>query len=258
MYRVACIIVCVLNILCSFWLITEYLSPLQSFVFDCLFYLSLFSGLGLGVYTIIKSKSICMKIAIAVWMIAIGIGLFILHSKSDVERMAEHYEKYHSNIAELKNYTKLALDSNCMVQIEVYKRFGEDAVSFACATSNQEYLEFYSDDYEHILPSIGLSKEDLDTILILLNKADCIGVKVYRSAEVEVFWRRPNYLDLYTFLLCNESMSNTQWNEYLDSYSHIPYCDTVVFRYGGPAFGTDIIPKKDKEDFILNHEIKKR
>ena len=88
MYRVTCIIVCVLNILCSFWLITEYLSPLQSFVFDCLFYLSLFSGLGLGVYTIIKSKSICMKIAIAVWMIAIGIGLFILHSKSDVERMA--------------------------------------------------------------------------------------------------------------------------------------------------------------------------
>ena len=108
------------------------------------------------------------------------------------------------------------------------------------------------------MPSIGLSKEDLDTILILLNKADCIGVKVYRSAEVEVFWRRPNYLDLYTFLLCNESMSNTQWNEYLDSYSHIPYCDTVVFRYGGPAFGTDIIPKKDKEDFMLNHEIKKR
>lgn len=151
MYRVTCIIVCVLNILCSFWLITEYLSPLQSFVFDCLFYLSLFSGLGLGVYTIIKSKS----------------------------------------------------------------------------------------------------------ILILLNKADCIGVQVYRSAEVEVFWRRPKYLDLYTFLLCNESMSNTQWNEYLDSYSHIPYCDTVVFRYGGPAFGTDIIPKKDKEDFMLNHEIKK-
>ena len=107
-----------------------------------------------------------MKIAIAVWMIAIGIGLFILLRKSDVERMAEHYEKYHSNIAELKNYTKLALDSNCMVQIEVYKRLGEDAVSFACATSNQEYLEFYSDNYEHILPSIGLSKEDLDTILI--------------------------------------------------------------------------------------------
>ena len=145
-----------------------------------------------------------------------------------------------------------------MVQIEVHKRFGEDAVSFACATSNQEYLEFYSDNYEHILPSIGLSKEDLDTILILLNKADCIGVRVYRSAEVEVFWRRPKYLDLYTFLLCNESMSNTQWNEYLDSYSHIPYRDTVVFRYGGPAFGTDIIPKKDKEDFMLNHEIKKR
>ena len=131
MYRVTCIIVCVLNILCSFWLITEYLSPLQSFI---------------------KSKS----------------------------------------------------------------------------------------------------------ILILLNKADCIGVQVYRSAEVEVFWRRPKYLDLYTFLLCNESMSNTQWNEYLDSYSHIPYCDTVVFRYGGPAFGTDIIPKKDKEDIMLNHEIKKR
>ena len=96
---------------------------------------------------------------------------------------------------------------------------------------------------------------ELDSLVTLLQETDCIGLNICPTEVFSVLFRRSGVLDGYDYFLFDEPMSAKDWNQYIDSYSHVPYCDTVAFAYGGPAFGTDVIPTRMKQRFMKKHQI---
>ena len=174
---------------------------------------------------------------------------------NDLETMAKHYEIHHKDISELRHYASIVLNDSCSLRLEIDQR---GITMFASASKEEKHL-IWSDDYEQKLPSIGLTTNELDSIVFLLKKADCIGIDVYSSNVIQAVWyRRPNFFGLYSYVIFEEPISDNKWNNYLDDYSAVPYCDTVVFRYGGAAFGADVIPECDRVKFIKKHHIEKK
>ena len=210
-------------------------------------------GIGFCVYAIIQRESWSFRIIAPLWMTLIIIAAFLMPGYNDLEKIANHYERYHENISELRHYGSKVLDDSCYMRLEITPK-GKVGM-FACATKEESSLKWYGSDYEQGMSSIGLTSNELDSLLFFLRKSDCIGLVILGHTTGEIWCRRPNVMDLYSYKFYDQPMSIEQWNDFIDSYSSVPYCDTVAFIYGGPAFGSDMIPKDMKERFMNHHNI---
>lgn len=215
-----------------------------------LFLLSVPLGLIVIVTSIIKEKNPRFGIIASSWLAGLIVCVFMMPSFLD--RMASHYESHHQDLRELRLYAEDVLDADCSLRLEINRK---GAVKmFACAAAG-ENLKWYDGDYYTAMCTIGLTQNELDSLVTLLQETDCIGLYICPTEVFSVLFRRPGVLGGYDYFLFDEPMSAKNWNQYIDSYSHVPYCDTVAFAYGGPAFGTDDIPTRMKQRFMKKHQI---
>ena len=190
--------------------------------------------------------------------IILGVVLFLSACTSDVEKMAKNYEKHHEDISSLTRYMSEVLDDSCGLRMEISRK-GKLSM-FACHSKEERWLKWHDSDYQEYMPSIGLTQGELDSLIQFLQQSECIGIDIdpQQSEYFSVLYSRPGWLDGYSYLIFKEPISNEMWNSCLDDYCSIPYCDTIVFSYGAPAFGSDDIPKRDKMNFLKKHNIERR
>ena len=209
-------------------------------------------GIGLCVFALIQRESLSFRIIAPLWMVLLVISAMYMPGYNFLEKMARHYENHHEDIAELRHYAATVLDDSCYLQLEVGKK--SHINMFACATKEGD-LKWHDNDYKQVMPSIGLSDNELDSVVLLLRKSDCIGLIIFDHRVREIWFRRPGVMDLYSYYIYDHPMIVEQWNGFIHSYSSVPYCDTVAFHYGGGAFGSDMIPEEDKKSFMRHHNI---
>lgn len=230
-----------------------YLLAIFAFGIVPLFGLALPFALIVCVCALIQKENRKLRIITPIWalsLVAIVVLAGFVKSRSNpLERLAENYELHHQELQSLKLYANSVLDADCALRLET-KRGKVDG--FAYADSAMTYLEWPEGDYTSAMAAIGLTPSELDSLILLIDEADCIGVNIYHSRLRDIWYSRPSYMDLYSYILLDEPMNEADWDKFED-YNTIPYCDTVVFEYGGPAFGSDVIPEKDRTRFRENH-----
>lgn len=180
--------------------------------------------------------------------------VYFLFGRNVLNKMAENYEQHHQDIAELRHYTHSAINNNYTLWLEIDSDGHLESLSYV-NNYNNTTSEQVSNSTD--CASTNLTENEVDSIIMLLQKANCIGLKLGPSNVDRIWWKRPNVLDLYSYIIYDTTISTKEWNDCLKSDSHIPYRDTVVFEYGGPSFGTDAISKVVKQRFIKKHQIEK-
>lgn len=202
----------------------------------------------LVIYSVFQSKDCKFRFIPLIWIVCL-VGVSCLKPlcifPTPLDSMAANYETHHRDLQELKKYASIVLDDKCALRLEIHRNKID---MFACADSTQNVFEWHDKEYHQYMPSIGLTMNELDSLVLLLKKANCIGLNINGHYVEDIWYSRPSFLDLYSYGLLDEPMDEQQWASF-DKYSSIPYCDTVVFWYGAPAFGTDVIPDEQRARF---------
>ena len=134
--------------------------------------------------------------------IILGVVFVLSACTSDVEKMAKNYEKHHLNISYLDHYASGVLNDSSALRIEINK-IGKLSM-FACAVPGERDFKWYDDDYKTIMPSIDLTQNELDSLILLLKQSKCIGLNIYYGTTYDIWYSRPRWgFDLYIYILLN-------------------------------------------------------
>lgn len=213
----------------------------------------------LVILSVVEKKNRSLRIIAPLWLAGIVTAFFLLpFNYNSLTQMAKNYEAHHTDMAELRHYVPSVLDDSCCLRLEINRK-GEISM-FACCTPGERQLYWPQNkpEREECMIRIGLTQSELDSTILLLLKADCRGLDGNWLNVPDVWYRRPNYMDLLSYIIQDEPMTDEEWNKCIDGYSTVPFCDTVVFLYGGPAFGTDEMPEWEKEQLMKEYGIKLR
>lgn len=207
---------------------------------------------GLVALSIAQCQNPRLRIIAPAWAACIVVAeiLHICLMPTPLESMAMNYDEHHKEMWELKRYAANVLNDSCSLWLEIE---GDEVNSFAFDTNKgaYTYLEWHSEDYKPYMSEIGLTQNELDSLIMFLKKTECLGMWIKDNNMPELLYCRPA-LDGYTYILLDEPLDDEGWAEH-DGYSSIPYCDTVVFDHGGPAFGSDKIPERDVKKFVKKY-----
>lgn len=236
------------------WLPGEaYIVAIFCFIVFPPFLLLLPVALGLWVYAMVQKKNGRLRIVTPVWVLslvaAVLLYIYVIPKTDPLEQLEEDYELHHEDLQALKTYANSTLDEGCSLRLEIKR---SKVIMFAYADSSTTQLEWLDDDRTPGMEAIGLTQNELDSLVSLLRKADCIGLNIYQSELYDIWHSRPSGMDLYSYALLNEPLDEAGWKK-CDNYCTIPYCDTVLFCYGGPAFGSSTIPRESAARFREKH-----
>jgi hypothetical protein len=77
--------------------------------------------------------------------------------------------------------------------------------------------------------------------------------KSHLKDETIINFRRVG-MGMYAFIVYNRLMNQDEKDYYMNDGQCIPYNEKVVFMYGGGAFGMQVFPNDEKEEFLLRHK----
>ena len=100
---------------------------------------------------------------------------------------------------------------------------------------------------------VGLTEEEYDGIRSRLKAMGCIGLEASRNyPEYTSIWFRRVGAGMYSYILHPQPFTDDEKEKILEDYTICPYNDHVLFEYGGPAWGSDNFPQKDK--YLKKHK----
>ena len=187
-------------------------------------------------------------------MCGFGLGVLLLFSiyllfqlpkqRCNPDIMAKHYEKHKTEMVELCDYMQSVLADSTAVTLE-FK--GNRLVKFSVFADANHASSFWDEDArskrDSLMEVVGLTTEEYDGIRSRLKALRCIGIEASRIyPESTHIWFRRWSMGLYSYILSPQPFSP----DYFLDYSICPYNDHVLFKYGGPAFGSDYFPGRDE------------
>lgn len=200
----------------DFWFVTFILIAVM------FFYVSI-PIIGLWIYSFIKSirrrdqtDKVLLYFHIADLLL---LGLVIIMAKRpafncDADIMADHYDRYGSEMHALAKDTRNILPDSSWLSVE-----------------------FGGEDY--IAETKLLNASQLKDLERALNDVGCIGIEVGKDINTKytVMRFRRQGMGLYSFILYDRILTKEQQDSINDDISLIVYNDSTVFMYGAGAFG---------------------
>ena len=181
-----------------------------------------------------------------------------LGNRCDPDIMAEHYDKYNSELRDLIDYTNQSLDKGAEMRLE----FEHGDISIFHVRKNDSAWSCNWDVHskektDSLMQVVGLSHEELKNIRRKLKKLDCISIETpnTHSDYAEIGFRRVD-MGKYSYRIYNRPLNDEEKKKYLDDPMFIPYTDRVVFEYGGGAIGSQSFGEEIKEEFMKKHPMK--
>lgn len=154
-------------------------------------------------------------------------------------------------ITEAKQYFKSIIPNDYTLYIEfknydkadfwVYKNNGDKREKILQVWDT----EINSPDIKDVLKVLGWDNYELIILREKIYNANCISI-ANSNKLIEVGYQRSG-MGKYSFDLFENPIPETDWKRYNDSCMYIMIDSLNVIEYGGPAFGSQCMPLKDKE-----------
>lgn len=186
-------------------------------------------------------------IAVTVLLLSCGCGATKKTSNTDnqeftVEKMVKNYEDNKEGIADVLSFTADALNDHCGIQLVldqtgVSQFFVYNFMWLGTDNPRQK-------DFDKLMPVVGLTQDELDTIISKLRSVNCMSAELMKSdsqfAKV-LFWENKKcgyyYHIFYNALPDAELAEKTNTMEYC-----LPYSNKMFLEYN---------PRKDNADAIF-------
>ncbi len=210
-------------------------------------------------------KSFKMKTRWNKAMFGCGLGVILVFAMYSLFRlpkqicnpdiMAKHYEEHKTEMEELCDYMQSVLADSTAVILE-FK--GNRLEMFRVSPPDSKYFSnFWDDDSrakcDSLMSVVGLTEEEYKGIRNRLKSIGCIGIKASRtSPETTEIWFRRDGAGLYSYILSTCSFDDDGKEKIMKNHSVFPYNEYVLFEYGGPAWGSDNFPQRDK--YLKKHQ----
>ena len=166
--------------------------------------------------------------------------------------MAIHYETYYTNMKDLHNYVKTAIDDSCSIDLEFD---GRSAGIFHVSDASGVYKNHWDEEAELLKDSlmtiVGLSEEEYTNIRKQLKDMDCLGIKFSQlsSDRMTIYFCREG-MGLYSYNIYSRPLTEKEKCNAIEDLALIPYNEYCIFEYGGGAIGPQIFATKEREEFM--------
>lgn len=157
-------------------------------------------------------------------------------SKIDVpdfslDEMVQNYEENKDGIADVLAYTADALDDYCGIQLVLDQKGVSQFYVYSFMWLGKEKPK--QKDFNTLMPFVGLTKEELDTIISKLRSINCLSVELMKSgsqfAKV-LYWE--NDTCGYYYHLYYKALSDAEFAEMTKKMEYcIPYSNKMFFEY---------------------------
>ena len=169
--------------------------------------------------------------------------------------MARNYDKHQNEMADLLNYTRNACDTPCYIQLEwehnKLSRF-HIQVEGQKGSDNWNVSDMKRDS---LMASIGLTKEEFETIRKKMKDCHCIWLEIHDSQN----YYEQSYCSLgykrvvmfaYSYHIFDVPPSDSFQKELAEACQLIRYNERVFFEFAGGAIGRDTFNADIKKKFL--------
>ena len=169
------------------------------------------------------------------------------------DTMAIHYETYYTNMKDLHNYLKTAIDDSCSIDLEFDGRRAEK-FHVKNATTNMRQKHWNEDAEllkDSLMTIVGLTEEEYTNIRKQLKDMDCLGIGFSQlsSDKMTIYFCRKG-LGLYSYNIYSRPLTEKEECNAIEDLALIPYNEHCIFEYGGGAIGPQTFTTEEKEEFM--------
>lgn len=223
-------------------------------IFTYLFFITI-PIIGFWIYSFIKSikrstKTDCILLYFHIAdLILLGLIIYLDVSRGELdcnaEIMAKHYEKYHKEMHDVVDNTRMIMPDN----LKKYNRAildNVDTIQEVLPMRPCLEIEFGNSDY--LRNTEILNEEQKDKLQRSLSDIGCIGIEIGNCRDWEystIRFRRVG-MGMYSFRLYNQPLTSQQQDSINANECLIVYNDSTVFEFSGGVFGTQVFVGKDE------------
>ena len=148
-----------------------------------------------------------------------------------VEEMVQNYEEHKNGITDILAYTANALDDYCGIQLVLDQKGVSQfyVYNFMWLGTDKPKQK----DFDKLMPLVGLSQEELDTIVSKLRSINCLSVELMKSgsqfAKV-LYWE--NEVCGYYYHLYYNALTDVEFAEMTKTMNYcLPYSNKMFLEY---------------------------
>ncbi|MCX6230233.1 MAG: hypothetical protein NTZ33_01700 [Bacteroidetes bacterium] len=164
------------------------------------------------------------------------------------DEVKEAFSLNKNKINDAKHYFKSILPEKINIYVEFKDYQKIDFWVFKTKGENLEKIievwdaDIYNNEIQKVLKQLNWNAYELIILREKLYHANCISISNLKNA-IEVGYKRSG-MGKYSFDLFETPIPAENWEKYNDSCMYIMIDNLNVLEYGGPAFGSQCMPKR--------------